>query len=290
MTQLRQVAAQFAFLQPAGTVAVNFTVDDTANKVFTTGSLDWKGSFKANPPDGGAPWDRIILKDPLWTGPYPPLFDDGPWRTGGHEPSGSTAGDHLWGVTVFAPAAASVATLYEYGLIDHSTGGWLWYGPNGSFQIQPGATGEVTAPGMTLLPFGTTDLKVVVDTGTVLDGGVGTWDTRRVEVKGSAWAWNPILLADDGLAGDDVARDGRFTFLLSSVVGPGHLQPHSGLLNSNDVVQFVVVLGGVEYKSPPGGGGTSLSTGVTAFARRSGGTFTTLPLTVVQNNSAVTIP
>ncbi len=31
------------FVQPAGTVAVNFSVDDTANKVWKTNELEWKG-------------------------------------------------------------------------------------------------------------------------------------------------------------------------------------------------------------------------------------------------------
>jgi hypothetical protein len=74
-------------------VAVNFTVDDTANKVYQAGYLQWKGSFVYNPTT------RIITFDDTWADPLIPLYDDGPWKSGGHEPVGAVAGDHKWGVT-----------------------------------------------------------------------------------------------------------------------------------------------------------------------------------------------
>src|SRR5262249_10177992 len=46
------------FMQPAGTVAVSFTVDDTANKVYGPGDLQWKGSMIYDPAT------RKITKDP----------------------------------------------------------------------------------------------------------------------------------------------------------------------------------------------------------------------------------
>ena len=73
------------FTKPAGTVAVNFSVDDTANKVFTAGTLEWKGSFVYDTTT------RKITYDATWGGGFPPLYDDGPWSAGGHEPAGATS-------------------------------------------------------------------------------------------------------------------------------------------------------------------------------------------------------
>lgn len=56
------------FPQPPDTIAVNFTVDDTANRVFTAGdggasSLQWKGTFSY---DAGT---RELAYDNSWGGP-----------------------------------------------------------------------------------------------------------------------------------------------------------------------------------------------------------------------------
>src|SRR5437660_1372237 len=96
------------FTQPAGTVAVNFSVDDTANKVWKDKEMVWKGAMIYD-----AATNKISY-DSNWGGPWAPLYDDGPWTAGGHEPDGATAGDHVFGVTVFAPNAA--AQSYAYGL------------------------------------------------------------------------------------------------------------------------------------------------------------------------------
>src|SRR6266852_4305066 len=94
------------FTKPAGTVAVNFSVDDTANKSYTadaTGKSDlqWKGAMIYDSTK------NTITADPTWGGPWAVLYDDGPWTSGGHEPDGATAGDHIWGVAVFVTPPAA---------------------------------------------------------------------------------------------------------------------------------------------------------------------------------------
>jgi hypothetical protein len=269
---------------------VNFTVDDTANQVFGPGELEWKGAMKIDETT------RIITPDSAWGGPFPKLYDDGPWTTGGREPKGSVAGDHKMGVTVFVAPPATGSATYEYGLQDATTQGWLWRGANGTFVVASGATAEVTAAGLTLIPFGTTDLKVVIDTNALLartlaDGGVGTWDTSKVRIKGSGWSWALAELLDDGTKGDATAADGKFTFEMSQYVGTGHQFPHYGLGASGDQLQFVFVFGlgdGVEYRDA-----TAPSiVGVTASIKPSGGSYTTA--TIAQcggdKNPCVTIP
>ena len=77
------------FQQPAGTVAVNFVVDDTANKVWKSEELEWKGEVNYDPET------RIATRDSTWlAGTWAKLYDDGPWNQGGHEPIGSAANDH----------------------------------------------------------------------------------------------------------------------------------------------------------------------------------------------------
>jgi hypothetical protein len=276
-------------IQPAGTVAVNFSIDDTANKVFTAGQLEWKGGFKIDV-DGGT---RVISKDPNWGGPFPVLFDDGSWRAGGHEPSTATANDHKWGVTVFVKPPTTGEDTYEYGAIDNTTNGWIWRAPaNGTFKVAAGATAEITAQGFALPPFGTVDVKIVVDTNALAtrpqlaDGGTGTWNTSKVAVKGSAWSWREATLVDDGTKGDDVASDGKYTFVLSNVVGTGKLAPHSGLLGSTDKAEFVFVFNDVEYKAASG---AASSEGVTAFIKPAT-TFNSIAVTMSGNNTAVVIP
>jgi hypothetical protein len=74
------------------------------------------------------PASRIATRDEGWGGPYPRLYDDGPWTAGGHEPAGAVAGDHRWGVTVFIKPPATGIAQYEYGLVDRTgagqTGPW----------------------------------------------------------------------------------------------------------------------------------------------------------------------
>jgi len=262
------------FTQPAGTVAVNFTVDDTANKVYTAGQLQWKGAMLYDSTT------RKVTKDSTWAGPFATLYDDGPWSSGGHEPAGNVAGDNKWGATVFVtPPAAAPSDLYEYGLIDHAFGdGWIWVGTNGSFTIAPGATAAVNATGLTLAKFGTTDMQLVIDK-TLL--APGTWDTTTVKVKGSAWAWQEQTLTASG---------NTYTFTLSNVVGVGKPLYHTGLLNAGAQPEFIYVFNGVEYKD---GSGNGLYTGVTAATKASGAaTWTTQTITLNPSNfnPRITVP
>src|SRR5262245_39842738 len=89
-----------AFPQPAGTGPINFSVDDTINKVYQAGDLEWKGSMIFDTAT------RKVTLDSNWGGPWALLYDDGPWSAGGHEPVGSTANDNKWGVTVFVTPPA----------------------------------------------------------------------------------------------------------------------------------------------------------------------------------------
>lgn len=240
------VAAVAAFAQPAGTVAVNFAVDDRANQAYAAGELRWKGSFLVDEVT------RILTFDSSWSGSapdaqplsgWPVLYDDGPWTAGGHEPTGASAGDSIWGITVFVAPPATGSDTYEYGLLDATVAdpwnfGWVWQGPNGTFSVAAGATADITAPGMTFARFGDQNLMLVLDTHRLWPGYA--WNTGTVTVKGSAWGWVEVPLTSLGR--------GKYAFLLSTVVGAGHQLPHFGLLNPGDVPEFVFVLGGEEYK------------------------------------------
>ncbi len=274
------------FVQPTGTVAVNFTVVDP-NHVFSAGDLQWKGSYTY------AATTRVGTYDASWgggNGPYANLYDDGPWSVGGHEPSGSTAGDHRWGVTVFFHPPATGSDAYGYGLNDagacdmtnpavYACNGWIWKGDNGAFTIAANATAPINAPGLTFGSFGTNDMELVLDT-TLLDTSA-SWDTSRVTVKGSAWGWSEIKLTDDGT--------GKYVFDLSQYVGAGNALPHSGLTSSGDKPEFIFVLTGVEYKDA---GGIALEAGVTAGTKAAGDLVWT-PATIAiatNNNTYITIP
>jgi len=243
------MAASQGFAQPAGTVAINFSVDDRANRVYAAGDLRWKGSFL---------WDastRLLTLDPSWSGAapgaeplsgWPLLYDDGPWTARGHEPVGARAGDHVWGVTVFATPPAVGADAFGYGLVDASYetrlgNGWIWKGDNGSFSVEAGATAPVTAAGMSFPRFGLTDLILTLDTRRLDQFPDWTWDLSTVTVKSSTWGWAEVPLTSLG--------HGKYLFVLSPHVGRGRLLPHTGLLNPGDVPEFVFVLGPDEYKN-----------------------------------------
>lgn len=208
------------------------------------------------------------------------LYDDGPWPEGGHEPLNSIADDHRWGATVFVRVPRTTAQAFEYGAVDASTDGWLWRGPNGQFTVEVGATQPITVASLTLLKFGSTDLMLVLDTNSLaphpplIDGGTFPWNLSSVRVKGSAWSWREAPMQDDGGIGASPS-DGKYTFVLSQVVGPGKLTPHSGLLASGDVASFVFVLGLEEYKI----GGSPSIQGVTAFLKAEGGSFSPVAIT-----------
>lgn len=277
---LTTAPADMAVNPHAGQVAVTFSVDDTANKVFAAGDLQWKGSMKFDDKTG------VITKDSSWGGPFATLYDDGPTDKGGHEPAGATAGDHIWGVTVWVVPPSTGEDTYEYGLIDsvyekNFGNGWVWKGSNGTFAIKAGATGSVKATGMTFAKFGTTDFQLVIDK-TKADQTTA-WDFSKVGVKGSGWAWAIVPLT---------AAGNTYTFTLSENVGAGKMFPHSGLLSSGDKPEFVYQLGagsGKEYKDA---GGTALATGVTAQIKPSGGSWTaaTIKVNSMNKNTYVDVP
>jgi hypothetical protein len=271
------------FVKPAGTIAVGFSVDDTANKVFKDKELQWKGAMIYDP------LTNKVSYDTNWGGPYAPLYDDGPWTAGGHEPAGATAGDHILGTVVFvAPPAAGAADLkFGYGLNDATLvatpvivdpNGWLWpAGNDGAFTVAAGATADQKAEGLTLKKFGTTDFQIVIDP-TALSAG--TWDTSKVSIKGGGWGWSGVLLAASG---------GKYTYTQSAFTGTGNPLPHAGLLTSGDKPEFNVVFNGVEYKTS-----SNCNTGgVTAGVKASGASsFTTVTIAVntTSHNCYITIP
>jgi hypothetical protein len=249
------------FTPPPGAVDINFSVDDSANQTYTQADgLAWKGSFSYDAPT------RILTRNPAWPGPYVLLWDDGPWTRGGHEPEEATADDHVWGVTVFMESPEEDLTL-EYGVIrgsvDGSDGEWIWTGSNGLLTVQAGETDALTADGLTIRAFGTTDLRLTLDSAN-LAPSFGDFDSAdRVRVKSSVWGWREIDAVDDGTKGDEMAGDGRFTFVLGENVGEGTDFPHAGLLHSGDQAEFIFVLAGIEYRV----GNEASSQGVGAATR-----------------------
>jgi hypothetical protein len=273
------------FSQPAGTVAVDFSVDDRDNRVYAPGDLKWRGSFSFDPAT------RLLTFDPNWAAApeaWPTLYDDGPWTRGGHEPIGARAGDHVWGVTVFVAPPALGADLYEYGLIDlaYQTAlgqGWIWRGPNGVFTIEAGATLPVRAAGLVFERFGNDNLLLTLDTTKLAQFEGWTWDTTTVTVKSSLWGWSDLAMTDDG--------HGLRTFVLSDFAGKHALLFHNGLLNPGDQLEFVFTIGGVEYRNW-WVDYLVLADGVSA-ATGNRGTHHLLPATIWwawNGNTAITVP
>jgi hypothetical protein len=273
------------FTKPAGTVAVSFSVDDSANKVWKDGEMIWKGSMiydsKTNK----------VVKDPNWGGPWAALYDDGPLSQGGHEAEGSKAGDHIFGTVVFVtPPALTASDAYEYGLCDGkfttdacANTGWVWAGSvNGSFTVAAGATADQKADGMTFKAFGTTDVQLTIDKNNLATSG-GPWDTSKITVKGGAWGWNEVQLTDNG--------SGKFIFTLSNNVGAGKTYYHTGLLTTGDKPEFIFVFNGKEYKDTSSNANT---TGVTAGAKAAtASTFSSVAVQVQTtgfHNTYITVP
>ena len=235
------LAAAPTYVQPAGTVVVNFSVDDRENRVYGDLGLKWKGGFFVDR------FTRLLVRDDSWSGGvdlygFPALFDDGPWTTGGHEPAGAKPGDHVLGMVAFAYPPAAGEDAFGYGLIDvmyeRSYGnGWIWSGPNGTLVIPAGATGELVAPGVRLQKFGKQDLRLVLDTKALVDRG-WPWDLSFVGVKSGTWGW--------GVAGMEDLGDGVFALELGTLLDAG-LLPHTGLLRQGTESEFAFVLGWEDY-------------------------------------------
>jgi len=276
--------APVSFPRPAGYIAVGFSVDDTANKVFANNELGWKGAMAFTETN------RIVAKDDTWSGPFANLYDDGPWTAGGHEPATGVAGDHKFGAVVFVkpPTAAGTNITIGYGLQDNVYqtkygNGWNWpYSSNGAFVVTAGQTADITATGGVLPAFGTVHFQLKLNTAALTppDGG-GTWTTTTVKVKGTATTWAEVDVTASAAAG-------VYTLDLANVVGAGKTFYHSGLLKSGDKPEWVWVLNGVEYKA----GGHAATGGVTASTRATT-TAAWAPQTVAiagNNNTYITVP
>ncbi|MFZ1864522.1 MAG: hypothetical protein WAU39_09900 [Polyangiales bacterium] len=236
---------------PSGAILINFSVDDTANTTYDiSDGLAWKGSFHFDTAT------RQLFYDATWSGPYAVLYDDGPWSEGGHEPREATAGDGIWGITAWTEPASAPFTL-EYGAIRGSVNGsdgeWIWIGTNGSVVVNPDSE-EITALGLTIPAFGTIDVRWELDLPSI-DTSFGDWTTlSTVAIKTSVGGYREVTMVDDGTAGDQSAGDDVYTMLLSE-----NLEKHEGLRKVGEVIQFILVLDGIEYRV----GGAASSVGVT---------------------------
>lgn len=237
---------------------LTFSIDDSANKTYdATDGLAWKGSFSYDAAND------VLSFSSAWSGPFVNLWDDGP-APDGHEAPGATAGDNIWTVAVRTPTPEA-DQVFEYGAIrgsvDGSDGAWIWVGPNGTFAVEAGATTAIDAAGLVIAPHGTIDLRLTIDTsneGANLNALFQGVTYNDVKVKGSAWGWSEIALADDGAKGDAAAADGIYTFVLSENIGK-----HDGLLKLGDMPEFIFVLDSSEYKNADGEGA---SEGVSAWS------------------------
>lgn len=263
------------FPQPANTVALSFSIDDSGGKTYTDGQLQWKGSFTYDTAT------RMLTYAADWAGgngPYAVLYDDGPWDDGGHEPLGATKGDHKWGVTAFMTVPTAAVTL-GYGAIDEN--GWIWVGDNGSLTVPANLNAPLTATGMAIPTPGTIDLRISIDTANIASPNTYTAGDK-VELKGSYGGWG---LTDITASSTTAVK----TFTLSENIGVGKQFVHKGLLKTGDIIQFVFVLHGVEYKVSSAASGQ----GVTAETKAAGGSWTAVTVQTnygTDKNTAVTIP
>ena len=223
---------------PAGSVILRVTVDDSTDKTYAGQELLLKGNFKYNAKT------NVISPDSSWSGPFVPLYDDGP---GGREGPGSVAGDHKLSATIYAQPSGS--TTYQYGLL--SPAGWMWPSTgNANVTIKPGDK-TVTMPGYKLPPRAGVDLLWTVDnkylSGTKVDPGF-----QAVVIRSTATHWAPLLCNDEGLKGDKTKGDAIYSCLLSAQIGKGRLFPHLGLARPGQSVRFYVDIGGGSYTKPNG--------------------------------------
>lgn len=258
-----------------GSVGLRFMVDDTANKTYGPGELIWTGSFAWDEASNTLAYATSWLPE---EGPYPPLFDDGPRSAGGHEPEGSVAGDHVWGIAV-CYVAEQTRTL-SYGLLNDELR-WIWEGPNGTIEVAEEAEGTLDVPGMAIAAHGDRDFRLMLQLDELHSDYQGSITTVEygIFVKGTMNSWTPVQLLDDGQGGDAVAGDGVLTYEHSRFLGP-----HDGLLRPGQEAQFVFVFAlgesapdsGLEYKVD----GDAALEGIDASGQCEGGWE---PLEVVQS-------
>ena len=223
---------------PAGAVILRVSVDDSTDKTYAGQELLLKGSFKYNTKT------NVISPDSSWTGPFVPLYDDGP---SGREGPGTVAGDYKFSATIYAQPPGS--TTYQYGLL--SPAGWMWpTSGNATVTIKPGDK-NVTMLGYKLPPRAGVDLLWTVDnkylSGAKVDPGF-----QAVVIRSTATHWAPLLCNDDGVKGDTKKGDAIYSCKLSAQVGKGRLFPHLGLARPGQTVRFYVDIGGSSYKSVKG--------------------------------------
>lgn len=265
------------FPQPENTVALSFTIDASGRPGFYVNEgLEWKGSFTYDKAT------RLLTYSADWAGgngPYAPLYDDGPWDKGGHEPKGAVAGDNKFGITAFLPKQTEALEI-KYGAqipagpnCGNSGGCWIWKGSDGSVTIPAGSTTPVTAAGLMLDPDGTNDLRLTLDTNN-LGGTFELPAGTKPQVKGTFSDWSPEETYDDGTHGDATASDGIYTYTLS-------LNAIRRLkLASGANAEFIWVVGGVEYKD----GSAGELNGVKAFVKGATGDFVEKTVAVLDSN------
>jgi len=255
-------ASTSSWKRPAGSAAIRFMVDDTANQTYKDGQMKWTGSFRWSAAD------NTIVYSSAWQptdGPFPVLYDDGPYTSGGHEPVGAVAGDHKFECEVWF--VAEEATTFEYGVLNE-VDRWIWIGPNGTVDVPKGSTDDLVAAPLVLPKFGNIDVQITLDTSKLhQDFSTITPADYLIYLKTSANSWFPAQLLDNGQNGDAKAGDGIFTYRQSVNLGA-----HDGLLAPGQHMQFVFVFAmpdvspddGSEYKV-----GTVCPTeGVAAYSNR----------------------
>lgn len=246
---------------PAGMAALEFSVDDSANKTYKAGQLLWNGSFRYDKAT------NTVTYSSAWQptdGPFPPLYDDGPIDQGGHEPLGAKAGDNIWGVVVFVKPDAAQDLEFEYGLINDNNH-WLWEGSNGLVMVKKGSTEVVKAAGLKLASHGNINIKISLDIAK-LQKDFAVDDPKNpplIFLKGTMTNWAHIQIQDKGKRGDEKEGDGIFTFVQAQNLD---YSPHFGLLQHSRHVQFVFQFNAVtgrEYKDVDD---NALADGVQAWA------------------------
>ncbi|MGB0591451.1 MAG: IPT/TIG domain-containing protein [Myxococcota bacterium] len=215
----------------AGQVSLTMSVDDSANQTYEEGELLWTGSFAFDVTT------NTIAYATAWQptdGPYPPLWDDGPISSGGHEAEGHIAGDHIFSVAVcYAPEQDR---LISYGVLNEDMR-WIWQGPNGLLNVPIDASGQLNAEGLVIPAHGDRDIEVTVDLAALHpDYASISLDSHAVYLKGSMNSWTPVQLLDNGKLGDAVAGDGVLTYRHSA-----YAHGHIGLLRPGQEAQFVFV-------------------------------------------------
>ena len=208
-------AGQTGFQQPDNTVAINFQMDATnIPGFFADKELEWKGSFTYDEAT------RVLTFDVNWgggNGPYVPLYDDGPWTSGGHEPKTATKGDGVFGATAFLPIPTADLEL-GYGSqiaggtakCSNPSGCWNWPEQNnGAATIPANSSTPIDLPKVTLPPAGNYDIKLTFDPAN-LNAAVTDPVAEPVQVKGNYCFWNPTNVTKN-------TATGMYEFVLSTV-------------------------------------------------------------------------